>query len=165
MAKAAAVSQIHPPPVSLLTGSISAAGALAVTRVAPIAFFPVSRMAGLLSVEGAGAGIGENLSVFETAVVFEGASDLLNASGMPPIPHTVTAVAEGGRSQELRFRETHRELLRSFAGQWVCVDRDTLVAHGPDGAQVVETARRHGVRVPYIFRVPDDPPDVVPIGL
>lgn len=69
------------------------------------------------------------------------------------------------RSKELRFREARQDLFKSFAGQWVCLEGETIVAHGSNVARVVEEARRRGVQVPYIFRVSDEPEGCVRMGL
>jgi len=164
MAAAAAVSLIQPPPASLLTGAVFPAQLAAVSGMVVRMSEKDSRLASVLMVEAAGAGMGRSLPQFESAVS-QCFSDPLGVFLVPPIPGAVTSAPETSRSRELRFRETHRELLRSFAGEWVCVDRDTLIEHGTDGLRVVERARKKGVRVPYVFRVPDDVADATPIGL
>jgi len=69
------------------------------------------------------------------------------------------------RTRELHFRETKRDLFISLAGQWVCLEGETVVAHGSNVAKVVEETRRRGVQVPYIFRVSDEPEGSVRMGL
>jgi hypothetical protein len=69
------------------------------------------------------------------------------------------------RQRELHFRETRQDLLVPFAGQWVCLERETIVSHGSNVTRVAEEARRKGVQMPYVFRVSDEPQGSVPIGL
>jgi hypothetical protein len=69
------------------------------------------------------------------------------------------------RTRELHFRETKRDLFISLAGQWVCLEGETVVAHGFNVAKVVEETRRRGVQVPYVFRVSDEPEGSVRMGL
>ena len=83
-----------------------------------------------------------------------------------PGPNTETAVP----GQRLRGREdawcrSHPEILRRYAGQWLVVEGEKVVAHGDDPAQLVKQARAQGVSIPYVFYV--DPPrdGVVRLGL
>jgi hypothetical protein len=55
-------------------------------------------------------------------------------------------------------------VLRSFAGQWVVLEGEAIVAHGKDPQQVVVEARAKGIRVPYIFYV-GQPTNVSPVTL
>lgn len=75
-------------------------------------------------------------------------------------------VARGARREtELRWRESHADMLRQYAGEWIALEGERIVAHGRDVAQAVGAARAAGVRIPYVFRVEEAPEDVVPIGL
>lgn len=69
------------------------------------------------------------------------------------------------RGRELRFRETRRDLFKSLAGQWVCLEGETIAAYGSDPARVVEEARKKGVQLPYVFRVSKEPENSVRMGL
>jgi len=69
------------------------------------------------------------------------------------------------RQRELHFRETRQDLFNSLAGQWVCLEGETIVSHGDNLAKVVEAARKQGVQVPYIFRVSNEPKNSVRMGL
>ena len=59
----------------------------------------------------------------------------------------------GHRSRELEWRQAHREVLRSFSGQWIVLEAEKIVAHGKDPQRTVAQARAKGIRVPYIFYV------------
>ena len=70
------------------------------------------------------------------------------------------------RERELRWLRTHREDLRKFAGQWIVIESEEIVARGPDAAEVVREARSKGVRVPFVYRVEGSrPKGVVYMGL
>lgn len=69
------------------------------------------------------------------------------------------------RQKEHEWRRTHREELQAFAGQWVVLDGEQIIAHGEDPARLVETAREKGIGTPYIFRVEPPSPNTVKIGL
>lgn len=45
------------------------------------------------------------------------------------------------------------------------VEGEELVAHGPDPAAIVATARTRGIRVPYLFFVEPADEGVVKLGL
>jgi len=72
--------------------------------------------------------------------------------------------ASGHRTRELEWRRTHREVLRNFAGQWVVLEGEEIVAHGKDPQQVVIEARTKDIQVPYIFHV-GKPTNVSPVTL
>lgn len=69
------------------------------------------------------------------------------------------------RSREVAFQEAHPEALSPFAGQWVVLEGETIVAHGDDPARVVSDARSKGIRIPYVFFVEEATDDVAWIGL
>ena len=76
-----------------------------------------------------------------------------------------TPVASGHRSRELEWCRTHTEVLCQFAGQWVVLEGEEIVAHGDDPLQVVAEARAKGIQIPYIFYVEDVDARVVRMGL
>jgi hypothetical protein len=84
--------------------------------------------------------------------------------GFDPIQSHSGLPASSHRARELEWRRTHREVLRNFAGQWVVLEGEEIVAHGKDPQQVVVEARAKGIRVPYIFYV-GKPTDVSPVTL
>lgn len=57
------------------------------------------------------------------------------------------------RWEEIAWRHSHRNLLHSLQGQWLVVEGSRLMAHDPDPVVAVQTARRQGVAVPYVFLV------------
>lgn len=49
-----------------------------------------------------------------------------------------------------------------YAGQWVALDRDRLLAHSENVREVYAAAREAGVRLPLVVRV--NPADQLPFG-
>ena len=87
---------------------------------------------------------------------------------MARVPENANAHAHGrltGRSRELAWREANRDDLQAFAGEWVVLEGEQIIAHGLDPPELVADARRSGVLVPYVFFVDRPQIDVVKIGL
>ncbi|MEK6288064.1 MAG: DUF5678 domain-containing protein [Acidobacteriota bacterium] len=61
------------------------------------------------------------------------------------------------RSREVQWLKKHRD---EYAGQWIALDGEKLVASGDDLKQVVSTARRLGVPDALMMRV--EPNDALP---
>jgi Family of unknown function (DUF5678) len=57
------------------------------------------------------------------------------------------------RSREMAWVAEHQE---EYAGQWVFLDGDRLLAHGDDPLLFKEIARAEGIETPFIVHVPDD---------
>ncbi len=51
----------------------------------------------------------------------------------------------------MEFLRTHS--LEEYAGEVIVLEGDEIVAHGHDGRQLVEEARRRGIEVPFLFLV------------
>jgi len=60
------------------------------------------------------------------------------------------------RERENEWRRTHGDVLRAYAGQWLVLEGEQIVAHGDDPVPLVARAREHGIRSPYVFYV--EPP-------
>lgn len=60
-------------------------------------------------------------------------------------------------SREMKWLAEHSS---EYAGQWVALDGDRLIAHGSDAAEVYAAARNAGVSLPLVEFVedPDAPP-------
>lgn len=69
------------------------------------------------------------------------------------------------RSREHAWRLQNEDRLRRLSGEWVVLEGDHLIAHGPDPERLVAEARAKGIAVPYIFFVESPTEDVVRIGL
>jgi hypothetical protein len=93
---------------------------------------------------------------------------LKNVAGRPDAassrPRRAGATGRGSRmpsirrTRELRWLAEHAEELAGYAGEWIILDGDELVAHAPDFLQALAEARRRGVRVPFVERIPSDQP-------
>ncbi len=64
------------------------------------------------------------------------------------------------RHRELEWIETHVEQMRHLAGEWVVLEGEDLIAHGKNASRVVASARRKGIKVPFVFFV--ESPDAGP---
>jgi len=62
-------------------------------------------------------------------------------------------------SRELRWLKEHRH---EYVGQWVALDGDRLVAHGPDPREVYQAARQAGIASPFVEQIL--PTDDLPFG-
>lgn len=73
--------------------------------------------------------------------------------------------AHGYRRREQEWRRTQGDVLQNYAGKWLVLEGEEIIAHGDDPADLVSKARQRGIRSPYIFFVEPAQPDVVKIGL
>ena len=78
------------------------------------------------------------------------------------VGHSVTSPF---RKQEIEWRRTHAETLKSFENEWVVLEGEKIIAHGDDPVQVIDEARSRGIRTPYIFFVEPKSEGFVNIGL
>jgi Family of unknown function (DUF5678) len=69
------------------------------------------------------------------------------------------------REREDAWLRSHPDVFRSYAGQWLVVEGEQVVAHGKDPARLVKDARARGVRIPYVFYVEPPRPGVVRLGM
>ena len=91
--------------------------------------------------------------------------ELSTTQESPKVKDTRRSVSPGHRSQELEWRRSHADVLRAFAGQWVVLEGEDIVASGNDPARVVAEARARGIQVPYLFRVEYEDEEIVKMGL
>ncbi|MGH8732901.1 MAG: DUF5678 domain-containing protein [Burkholderiales bacterium] len=68
------------------------------------------------------------------------------------------------RVREMAWRRAHEQELGNLVGQWVIVEGDELIAHGPDPGALVAAARVRGIRVPYVFFVEPFGEDTAKLG-
>ncbi len=72
----------------------------------------------------------------------------VRAVGVEPASHEEPP---GSRHLEVQWIDQHRdELRRRFAGQWIVVEGDKLVAHDRDLQKAVKRAHMLGVRYPFV---------------
>src|SRR5580692_10167458 len=78
----------------------------------------------------------------------------------PAKPTTNKQSRTGFRDVETEWMHNHPEELRKRAGEYVVIEGRRIVAYSKDAAVAVQTARRRGVKVPFIFFVePPLPPN------
>lgn len=81
------------------------------------------------------------------------------------LPMIRRGASSGSRRIEERWRREHSEVLRSYAGQWVALEGERIVAHGSDPAVVVIDARAEGIKTPYVFFVHQEEAGTALLGL
>ena len=59
------------------------------------------------------------------------------------------------RARELEFFDAHPELEHQLVDEWVALDGDALIAHGPDLDDVLRRAEDAGHPNPFVARVLD----------
>ena len=78
---------------------------------------------------------------------------------LEPAPETcfVAAVPEPDPEPNRRWMKEHRQ---EYAGQWVALDGERLIAHGSDAQAVFAAAKADGAYLPLIAFIPatDEPP-------
>jgi len=75
------------------------------------------------------------------------------------------SVSSSFRNRELEWRRTHPEILKSFENEWVVLEGEEIIAHGPNPMEVVAKARAEGIKTPYVFYVESFSEDVSKMGL
>jgi hypothetical protein len=79
----------------------------------------------------------------------------------PPVERRAAraAVVEGPspqRESEILWLHAHiSELIEQMPGHWVALDGGRLIAHGADFSEVYRAARRAGVEIPFVERIPE----------
>jgi Protein of unknown function DUF104/Family of unknown function (DUF5678) len=71
----------------------------------------------------------------------------------------VTPAPYSTRRLEYQWLQEHGS---EYLDQWVVVEGDQLVSHGPDGKAVYDAARAAGITTPFLTHV--TPPDELPWG-
>jgi len=70
----------------------------------------------------------------------------------PPLDRRVSPVPMPDSSREFQWLKEHA---REYAGQWVALDGDRLIAHGPDARAVYDAADADGAYLPLVTFVED----------
>jgi uncharacterized protein DUF5678 len=79
------------------------------------------------------------------------------SGGTPTAAHPEPG-PEGGTQRGLNWIGSHsEELYPRYAGQWIAVDDEKLVAVAPDLPAVMRLAAERGHRLPLVMQVPIEP--------
>ena len=76
-------------------------------------------------------------------------------NGTPP-KKKLEPIPTPDRTREMQWLHDHA---REYIGQWVALDGDRLIAHGPDAKAVFAAARADGVYLPFVDSIED--PDLL----
>ena len=71
----------------------------------------------------------------------------------------------GFRAVEMEWMNKHPEKLHPYAGEYVVVEGTKVIAHSTDAALAIQTAKRRGIRIPFILFLEIPDPNVIRIGL
>lgn len=73
---------------------------------------------------------------------------------------TVRIVSSRERSREMKWIDDNRA---AYAGQWVAVEGDRLIAAGVDAVDIFAAAKAEGIQIPFVVHVlPVEPLPFVP---
>jgi hypothetical protein len=68
----------------------------------------------------------------------------------------VEAPAPTAWSREMEWINQNPSVVARYAGEWVAVERDRIVAHGPELGAVLAAARQAGHAQPLVFQAWSD---------
>ena len=92
--------------------------------------------------------------------------EILKSLG-PEVPSRPQGLRAGSRrKRELAWRSGNAAVLQErYAGKWVVLEGEVLVAHGSSPTEVVRQARNKGIATPYVFWVEPERSDAATFGL
>lgn len=94
-----------------------------------------------------------------------GSAPSVNISVIAPVTATLEARPEL-RARELAWRRANADRLqREYAGQWLVLEGETIIAHGSNPLSVLREAKTRKINSPYIFRVDSHRENVAWLGL
>ncbi len=96
-----------------------------------------------------------------SVVVKEGDDEVDSA----PLEAPAAPLPLGHRQVEQAWRRENGDVLRGYAGKWLVLEHEEVIAHGDDPADLVRQARERGIRSPYVFFVEPVQPGVVKYGI
>lgn len=76
-------------------------------------------------------------------------------------PQTVASQTEQWRGDLEEYQRAKQWLAAhqaEFVGQWVALDGDHLISHGPDALEVDAQARAAGIEKPFVVRIAEPEP-------
>jgi len=101
------------------------------------------------------------------AIFEDGVLRPLEPLSLPEHQHVMVTIDDqapeaSGPRPEVEVRHAYAEMAwlrehsREYIGQWVALDGDRLVAHGMNGVLVHDEAKRQGIGLPFVVRIPLD---------
>jgi hypothetical protein len=66
------------------------------------------------------------------------------------------ALKKRHRQDESEWMATHQDVLNAHRGEWVVIEGSQMIAADPDYMTVENKAIQAGIKVPFIYRVPED---------
>jgi hypothetical protein len=79
----------------------------------------------------------------------------------PPLDKRVPCEPMPDDTREMKWIEEHKH---EYAGQWVALDGDRLIAASPIRAEISVAVKADGAKLPLIIRIPA-PDEPLPIGI
>lgn len=71
----------------------------------------------------------------------------------------------GFRAIEMEWMNKHPEKLRPYAGEYVVVEGTKVVAHSADVGKAIDTAKRKGIKIPFVLFLEPAKPNTFHVGL
>jgi uncharacterized protein DUF5678 len=84
-----------------------------------------------------------------------------SAEAKPPLDKRVPCKPMKDRTREMKWIDEHKY---EYAGQWVALDGDRLVAASPIQQEVWDAVKADGAQLPLVHRIPS-PDDLPYIGI
>jgi hypothetical protein len=84
-----------------------------------------------------------------------------SANAKPPLDRRVPCEPMKDRAREMKWIEEHK---RQYAGQWVALDGDRLIAASPIQQEVWDAVKADGAELPLVHRIPS-PDDLPYVGI
>ena len=75
--------------------------------------------------------------------------------------HTTQNQLQADIAQQKKINNWLRANREKFMNQWVCLDGDTLIAHGLDGRKVYRQAKEKGIEVPFMHHIVEEKLELV----
>ena len=89
--------------------------------------------------------------VVNNAPVENGTAHVAAPNGTP-LKKNLEPIPTPDRTREMQWLKNNA---RQYIGQWVALDGDRLIAHGPDAKAVYAAARADGVYLPFVDSIED----------
>jgi predicted DNA-binding antitoxin AbrB/MazE fold protein len=79
---------------------------------------------------------------------------------LPEKQHVILTLTDVSRKEDVRSRKAEQEWLSAhgheYVGQWVALEGDALISHGPKAVAVRDEAQQKGVERPLMVYIPKE---------